>query len=424
MVALTIVLLLVLLFIGMPIGFVLLVVGSIGLYLTAGFDSLQGILATTAYRGVNNYTYSAIPLFILMAHLLSKSKIADDLFESVLKWMGHLPGGAGVATVIGSAGFGALSGSSTAATSVMSQIAIPQMVKAKSSPAFAAGLVATTTGTLAALIPPSIPLILYGIQTETSVGQLFIAGILPGILLTVLLVITVVIVGIKQKSISEKFSWNERLKSLKSIWPAVLLILIVISVVYFGVATPTEAAAFGVIGALVIGLSLKRLKYKQIVDSLFSTVKSTAMIFVIIVGANVFAYYITLTRVGFKIISSIEASGFSPWMIFFLIVIMYLILGMFMDMFGSMLLTLPLVYPLMVSLGFDTIWFGIILVLLLEIGLVTPPVGINLYITSDNSGVPVKDVLKGSLPFIGVLLLTILILVFFPQIALFLPSKM
>lgn len=417
-------LLLILLFIGMPIGFVLLSVGSLGIYFLSGYDALEGILSTTAYRSVNSFHFSAIPLFILMAHFISKSRIADDLFNGVLKWVGHAPGGAGVSTVFASAGFGALSGSSVAAASVMSQIAVPKMVESRYSPSLASGLVATSTGTLAALIPPSIPLILYGIQTENSVGQLLIAGILPGLLIALLLSLTVVLIGIKQNSKTEKYSWKERWLSLKNIWPAILLILTVLFVIYFGLATPTEAAAVGAVGALVIGLCLKRLNVKQIVESLMTTVRQTAMIFIIIVGAHVFAYYITLTGVGNDILNAITASGFPSWVILLLIIVMYLIIGMFLEVIGSMLLTLPLVYPLIIGLGYDPIWFGILLVILLEIGLCTPPVGMNLFVTSQHSGVPVMKVFTGSIPFIGVLLLTIVILIFFPEIVLFLPSLM
>lgn len=410
--------------IGMPIGFVLIFIGSVGIYLTAGYDTLKGILSTTAYRSVNDFTFSAVPLFILMAHFISKSKVADDLFDSVLKWIGHIPGGAGVATVVGSAGFGALSGSSVAATSVMSEIAVPKMIQSRYTDSFASGLVASSTGTLAVMIPPSIPLILYGIQTETSIGKLLIAGILPGLLLAFLLCITVVIQGIRNNSRTEKHSWKERFRSLKSVGPAILLILFVVYVIYFGVATTTEAAAFGAFGAFIIGLALRRLSFTDITDSLLATIKQTAMIFIIIIGAHIFSYYITMTRVGNTILEAVAASGLSPLMTLLLIIVFYLVIGLFMEVVGSMLLTLPLVFPLIVELGYDPIWFGVLLVLVLEIGLVTPPVGMNLFITSQHSGVAVDRVLKGSIPFIIVLLLTVFLLVLFPNIVLYLPSLM
>lgn len=424
MLFLLITLLLVLLTIGMPIGFVLLTIGSVGIYSVGGYDTLENVLSTATYRSVNSFTLSTIPLFIVMAHFISESKIVDDLFNSLMKWIGHTPGGVGVTTVFASAGLGALTGSSVAANAVMSEIAIPKMIDLRYPESLAAGLVATSTGTLAALIPPSIPLILYGIQTENSIAELLIAGIIPGLLLAFLLCIVVIIIGVKTNSKTEKYSWKERFVSLKTIWPAILLILIVVSIIYLGVATPSESASFGAIGALAIGLGLRRLSFTKILTALMTTAKQTAMIFVIIIGAHILAYYITMTSISDNILNTISASGLPAGIVLLLIIIMYLIIGMFMEIIGSMLLTLPIVYPLIIGLGYDPIWFGIVLVIVLEIGLVTPPVGINLFITNQHSGVPVNTVFKGSIPFIGVLLLTILILTLFPKLVLFLPSYM
>lgn len=425
MLALGVVLLLLLfLFLGMPIGFTLIVIGSFGIYLVGGIDVFNGILSSTAYRSVNSFTLTTIPLFILMANFISKSNIAKDLYDCVLKWIGHVPGGVGISTVFASAGFGTLSGSSVAATSIMSKICIPEMVRARYKDSFAAGLVASSTGTLAVLIPPSVPLILYAVQTETSIGKLLIAGVLPGILLAILLCIYIVFSSVKLGSKLEKAPWKERFAALKTIWPMVLLVLIVLVVIYLGIGTSTEAAAFGALGALVIGLIMKRLNFKSVVEAFKDATQQTAMIFTIVIGGYIFAYFFTLTGVGQDIISAIAESGLSKWTILFFIIIFYLILGLFMDLIGSMILTLPLIFPIIQSLGFDEIWFGVIVVLLLEIGLVTPPVGINLFITSKYTNIPVGKVFRGSVPFIGILLLTILILVLFPEIVLYLPTNM
>ena len=425
MLALGVVLLLLLfLFLGMPIGFTLIVVGSLGIFLVGGIDVFNGILSSTAYRSVNSFTLTTIPLFILMANFISKSNIAKDLYDCILKWIGHVPGGVGISTVFASAGFGTLSGSSVAATSIMSKICIPEMVRARYKDTFAAGLVASSTGTLAVLIPPSVPLILYAVQTETSIGQLLIAGVLPGVLLAILLCVYIVFSSVKLGSKLEKAPWKERFVSLKTIWPMVLLVLIVLVVIYLGVGTSTEAAAFGALGALVIGLAMKRLNFKSVMEAFKDATQQTAMIFTIVIGGYIFAYFFTLTGVGQDIISTIAESGLSKWTILFFIIIFYLILGLFMDLIGSMILTLPLIFPIIQSLGFDEIWFGVIVVLLLEIGLVTPPVGINLFITSKYTDIPVGKVFKGSIPFIGILLLTILILIIFPEIVLYLPTNM
>ncbi len=417
-------LLLLLLFIGMPIGFTLIVVGSIGIFLVGGIDTFTGILSSTAYRSVNSATLTTIPLFILMANFISKSNIAKDLYDAVLKWIGHVPGGVGVSTVFASAGFGTLSGSSIAATSIMSKICVPEMMRARYSDTFSAGLVASSTGTLAVLIPPSVPLILYAVQTETSIGKLLMAGVLPGILLALLLSVFIVISSIRLGSSLEKASWGERFSSLKMIWPMVLLVILVMIVIYQGIGTSTEAAAFGALGALVIGAAMKRLNIESITASLKDATHQTAMIFTIVIGGYIFAYFFTLTGTGQSLMLAISESGMSKWTILFLIIVFYLILGLFMDLIGSLILTLPIVFPIMTALGFDPIWFGVIVVLLLEIGLVTPPVGINLFITSKYTKIPVHKVFIGSLPFIGIMLFLILILVIFPDIVLYLPNNM
>lgn len=423
-VILLIVFMLLLLVMGMPIGFTLIFIGSIGIFVTGGLSSMSGLLSSVAFSSVNGFTFTAIPLFILMAHFISKSHIAQDLFNCVNRWIGHLPGGLGISTVISSAGFSALSGSSIAATSIMSKITVPEMIKLKYKDAFSSGLVATSSGTLAVLIPPSVPLILYGIQTETSIGQLLIAGLLPGILLVFLLSIYIIFISIKTEGTPEKYSWKERWSSLKVIWPMILLVTFVMVVIFFGVATSTEAAALGAFGALLIGLLLRRLNFQSIIEALTQTAKQTAMIFTIIVGGHVFAYFITLSGMGQSILNTINDSGLSKWTILFLIILCFIIIGLFLDLIGSMILLLPLVFPIIVSLGFDPIWFGVITVILLEIGLVTPPVGINLFITSKYANVPVERVFYGSIPFIMILFFLILLLILFPQIALFLPSQM
>lgn len=422
--AFIIVLLLVLLFIGMPIGFALIFVGSLGILLVGGIDAFFGILSSTAYRSVNSFTLTTIPLFILMANFISKSNIAKDLYDCILKWIGHIPGGVGVSTVFASAGFGTLSGSSIAATSIMSKICIPEMVRSNYKPSFSAGLVASSTGTLAVLIPPSVPLILYAVQTETSIGQLLIAGVIPGVVLAILLVVFIVFSSLNKNTVIEKATWAERFQSLKFIWPMVVLVIFVLVIIYFGIATSTEAAAFGALGALIIGMLIKRLNVGSVVDAFKDALQQTAMIFTIVIGGYIFAYFFTLSGVGQSMIAAISDSGLSKWTILFLIILFYLILGLFMDLIGSMILTLPLVFPIIVSLGFDPVWFGVLVVLLLEIGLVTPPVGINLFITSKYSKIPVEKVFYGSVPFIFILLFLVLLIVVFPDLALYLPNNM
>ena len=243
-------------------------------------------------------------------------------------------------------------------------------------------------------------------------------------MIVIILSIYLILFSFRMESDANKFTLTERLSSLLVIWPSALLVIFVMAVIYLGVATSTEAAALGAFGSLIIGLILKRLNLKSIIDSLKQTVYQTTMIFTIVIGGYLFSYFITMSGLGNAIVKAISESGFSKWTILLLIILFYLLVGMFMDMVSSMLLTIPIVYPVILNLGFDGIWFGVILVILLEIGLVTPPVGINLYVVSGYSGISLQKVFYGSLPFLGILLLSILILIIFPQIVLYLPSRM
>lgn len=409
-----------LLFARVPIGIALLAVGFGGIAAVADFNIAIGILSSTTYRSVATTTYLAIPLFIFMASVLAESNIAKELFRTIGMWINRLPGGLGIAAVGASAGFGALSGSSTAATTVMAKVAVPALREARYPDRFSTGLVATTTGTLAALIPPSIPLILYGIQTETPIAQLFIAGIVPGLLIAGLVSAYIFVRGLSIKSKSEPYSWGQKFRALKDLAAPLVLLTILVAVIYFGLATPTEAAAFGAVGALVIGAVMRRLNIAKVYRAAVETVISTSMIFLIVIGANVFSQYVSLSRVGSDLVSFIGRMDISPLAVIIVIVLMYLMLGLFLDLVGAMLITLPLVFPLAMSVGADPVWFGILVVLVLEIGLVTPPVGMNLFITSQKSGVEVNEVLKGSVPFIFLLLFAVALLVAFPGIALIL----
>ncbi|OUZ07341.1 hypothetical protein BHE97_17740 [Aeromicrobium sp. PE09-221] len=416
LVAVLIILFLGILLLRLPIGLSMLLVGGIGIILISGPDTLVGVLSSTAYRSISNPTYIAIPLFILMAMFLSESRVADELFDTIEKWVGRIPGGSGVTTVVASAGFGALSGSSVAATSVMARVAVPAMVRGNYSPAQASGLVATTTGTLAALIPPSIPLILYGVQTETSVGALLIAGIVPGLLIAGLIILVVVGMNLRSpnKATAGLVDWGDRLRSTRVLVGPLALIALIVGVIYGGVATATEASAFGAAGALLLGLAMRRLDRPAIGRALESTVSATSMVFLILIGTYVFTHFVTVSGVGRELVTVVEQSALSTLGVILLLCGFYLVLGLFLDLIGSMLLTLPVVFPLIVALELDPVWFGVLLVLLLEIGLVTPPIGLNLFIVSKHSGVPIKQVVIGSLPFIAVLLLSVGLLVAFP----------
>lgn len=428
MLGLSIVLLmLVFLFLGMPVAFSLGVAGAIGLIVFDGFDTMLAMLGTVPYRSAAHYTLSTLPMFILMAQFISASGIVDDVFMAARRWLERLPAGLAITTILASAGMAAMSGSSTASAATLSTMAVPQMVKHGYSVRLATGLV-TVAGTLAVMIPPSIAFVLYGIITETSIGKLLIAGIIPGILTALMycagiLVWARVSPGSMPRSTSQ-YSWRERFSSLNKLWPFLILASLVIGSMYGGLATPTEAAAFGAFGSLVIPLAMRRLSRKAFTSAVVKTLESTTMIFAIIIGAMIFGYFLTITQSTQAVIEYIGGLDVNRWVIMLLIVVMYLVLGCIMDQVAIILVTLPLVFPLVTSLGFDPIWFGVICTKTAEIGMATPPVGMNAYVVSATTKVPLQDVFRGSGPLIAVDMLSLIILLAFPALSTWLPSTM
>jgi len=420
-------LMIVFLFLGMPVGFALGVAGMIGLFWVGGLDSVFSIFSTVPFRTAASYTLTTLPMFILMAEFVGASQIVDDIFNAAKRWMERLPGGLAIATIIASAGMGAMSGSSTASAATMATIAVPQMLKHGYSQRVATGVV-TVSGTLAIMIPPSIAFVLYGIITETSIGKLLIAGIIPGLLTTLMYVIGILLWTRFRPGVmpppTRIYSWNDRWTSLRPLWAFIILASAVIGSMYTGLATPTEAAACGAFGALIIPLFLRRMTGSSFKKAVSGAIKVTTMIFTIIIGAMIFGYFLTLTQTTQNFIASLGKLALPPWVIMLFLVFLYLFLGCIMDQVAIILITLPLVFPLITSLGYDPIWFGVISVKLAEIGLVTPPVGMNAYVVSASTKVPLTEVFRGT----GVMLLvdgiSLLILLFFPVLSTWLPSKM
>lgn len=427
MIATTILLLMLLfLFLGMPVGFAMGVAGIIGLFLEGGPSAVISIMSNAPYRSVANITLSTVPMFIFMAEIVSRANIVQEVFDAAKKWLGKTPGGLAIATVVASAGMGAMSGSSTAAAACMSSITIPEMRRAGYDLRVAAGVV-TVAGTLAIMIPPSIPLVIYGIVTETSIGKLLIAGILPGVMTALIYSVGIIFWNKCKPGImpaGQAFPWREKFASLKPLWAFLILGSVVIVTLYFGIGTPTEAAAIGAFGAAAISLVTRRIDLKGIYAAALQTAKITAMIFTIIIGAMVVGYFFTLTQAPQNVIKAIGGAGLPLWAVMGLVVILYLFLGCIMDMIAILLLTLPLTFPLIMHLGLDPIWFGIIVTKLSEVGLVTPPVGMNAYVVSATVKAPLDDVFRGT----GVMLMfeaiTIALLLAFPIIATWLPSFM
>ncbi|KQL35725.1 MULTISPECIES: TRAP transporter large permease [Bacillaceae] len=426
-VAIPLILLLLFLAFGMPIAFALGIAGSIGLLMNSGWDSFLGIMQTAPYDSVKSFIMTSIPMFILMASLMTVSGIMKDLFQAAYKWLGKLPGGLGIATVFAGAMMASVSGSSQASAAAMSKAAAPEMKKYNYDTAFTMGVV-SMAGTLAVMIPPSIILILYGILTETGVGSLLIAGIIPGVL-TALGYIIVIFVWVKFKpEIAPKIEINPTIKekfvALKNIWPMLIIILAVIGGIYSGLVTATEAGAMGAFITLVVVFIMGRMNLNKFGEALTDTIKSTTMIMTIIIGAHIFSYFLTLTQSTQRIVGIVEGLDTSKYWILAIIIIIYLILGFFMDQIAILILTLPLTFPIITSLGFDPVWFGIIVTKTVEIGLVTPPVGMNVFVATGAAGVKTAEGFKGVTWFVIMDLFILVLLILMPFITLWLPELM
>lgn len=419
-------LLIVFLLIEMPIAVALIAASSIGLWAIGGTTLLASYLQDTYHEVSASYVFLVIPMFVLLAEYMAHSGLARELIKASNMWLGRLRGGLAIACVIASAFMAAIIGSSTASCATMSAAAYPTMREMGYGPRLSIGVIAIA-GTLAIMIPPSVILILYGILTELSVGKLLIAGLVPGIITAFGYILTITLIAVIKPSLvppSDRFDLRAAARSSREIWPVLLLILLIIGGLYSGIATPTEIGALGAFFALIIILVLRRITLKGLWESIEQTLTTTIMIVAILVGAMMFGYFLTLTQATQNLIDYITQSGFDPWTVMGLVIFMYVILGMFMSQIAILVLTVPVVYPIVASLGFDGIWFGIIITKAAEIGLVTPPVGLNVYVAHGITKVPLKDCFIGVTPFIFIEFLVLGLLVAFPQISLFLPNFM
>lgn len=416
----------ILLALGLPVAFAMAISGSIGLFMVGGMPMLSGILETVPFSTANSYEMITIPMFLLMAELVIVSGVADDLFSAAAKWVGRVPGGLAMATAVAGAGFGAISGSSTAAAATLSSTSIPAMLRQGYDPKLAGGVVAIS-GTLAMMIPPSIALVVFGIIGNVSIGALLIAGVIPGLLVTLTIILTVLALVLHDPSCApagRAYSMREKLGSLKVSGPMIVLFGAVTGTIYLGIATPTEAAAIGAFGALVLALFSGKLTLKALQRALVRSAHATAMILMIILCAHIFGTFFTLTQITQDLVHWVGELQVSRWVIMALILFGYIILGCFMDQFAILILTVPVVLPVVVSLGFDPIWFGIIAVVTAEVGMVTPPMGLNVFVVSRYTGRPLSEVFAGVMPHVVSHLILIAILTAFPAIILWLPSHM
>lgn len=411
----------------MPIAFAMALAGGLGLFMTLGIDGMIATFASGSYRHSASLLLTTVPMFILMAEFLAKGRIVPEIFDAAAAWTGRLRGGLAIAAVVANAGFAALSGSSTAAAGSLSRISVPQMRRHGYDDRLSVGTVASA-GTFAATLPPSIALIIYGVITETSIARLFIAGIIPGIA-TALLYIAGIYAWVKLRpeiagTQPAKVPLREKLRATQRVWPALLLVVILMAGIYSGAMTPTEAGGAGAFAALIISITVGGLRWTGVVEAVKDTLSVTAMILAVVIGAGIFGTYMSTTRITTRLFETIEDVGLPVAAVLAILVLLYIILGTFMDAIAMLVLTLPLTFPLAMDLGFDAIWFGILVVKLAEIGLITPPLGLNVYVAASVSKTDIGVAFAGASRFVLVELCMVGLLIAFPVIATFLPSLM
>lgn len=421
-----IILLIIIIGIGTPIGFGLGFLGLTGILLFLNLGNLYQIAEIAAITGTNMFMI-ALPLFVLMAEVVSFSGVGDDMYTAAHRWLSWLPGGLAISSIATCTGFAAICGSSPATAATIGLISIPEMIKRGYNRYLAIGSVAAG-GTLGILIPPSITMVIYGVITEVSIGKLFIAGIIPGIILAAILS-TAVAVAVKIKPELaprvERVTWGERFSSIKRIWAFVVLALSIIGTIYTGVATPTEAAAIGATFAIIISLIYRRLTIKSIHGALVRTVAVTAMIMFLVFGGNTLAFLLSTLTIPQYITEKIVSLQLSPWTVMIVINIILIIMGCLLDPMAILVISLPILFPIITKLGFDPVWFGIIVTINVEIGMITPPVGLNLFILKGAiPNVTMKDIVLGSLPFVLLLMIGLVVIMLFPGLATWLPGKM
>ncbi|MGZ8403205.1 MAG: TRAP transporter large permease [Rhodoplanes sp.] len=421
------VLLFVLMLLRVPIGMAMGLVGVGGFaYLSGGGPALK-IVGHTSMRTVTDFNFAVVPLFLLMGAFATTSGMSRELFRAGNALLGHLRGGLGIATIAACGGFAAICGSSVATAATFSRVAYPEMRAYGYPQSFATGVIAAG-GTLGIMIPPSTVFAVYGLITEQDIGKLFIAGIMPGILAMAMYMLTITVIGMVRPSFlppGKSVSWKERSESLREIWATLLLFAFVIGGIYGGLFTATEAAGMGAAGAFIIGVLRGRLSRQDIRRSLLDTTRVTAAVFTILIGALLFGYFLTITQTPQKLTELLTGLGIGRYGVLVVIMTMYLVLGCLMDALAMIILTVPIIFPVIKELGFDPIWFGVIIVMTVELGLIHPPVGMNIFvIKSVIEDVKISTIFYGVLPFIVTDLLRLAILIAFPIIALWLPSRM
>lgn len=417
--------LLVMIVLRFPISFALLIVGTGGLIFFYGIAGATSYIPNQLYTYLAKFSFMAVPLFLLMGSFAFEAGLTADAYEVARAWFGRLRGGLGIATVVANAIFGAACGSSLASCAAFSKISIPEMLKSGYSMRLSTGIVAASGG-LSVLIPPSIIMIIFGVMTETSIGKLFIAGIFPGLVYAAAIGIGIIPMTARIPRGQQPPPLKERIRSLRKVWGITILALLVIGGIYAGLVTAEEAAALGAFGALLLTLGLRKLNWRVFKGSIGETVYASSMIFLLLAGAAVFSIFMSRSGLMEMATNSIINMHLSLWALLGMLSLLYIILGMFLDSISMMILTLPFVVPIMVEQNIDFLWFGALLCVLVQIGCITPPMGLNIYVMKGVLGDQAKleDLFLGAAPFVALEIVVVVILIFFPQIATWLPNNM
>jgi tripartite ATP-independent transporter DctM subunit len=417
----------ILIFLRVPVGFAMAAVGFVGFGCTVSFQASMSMMVKDVFSIFGSYSLTVIPLFVLMGQLAYHSGISKRLFNAAYRFIGHWSGGLAIATVGACAAFSAICGSTNATAATMGAATLPEMKRYNYQPELATGVVAAG-GSLGILIPPSVIFIVYGIETEQSIGRLFMAGIVPGLFLTLLFILAIVIWTRLRPELGPKgpkFSLRERLASLSGLIETLLLFILIMGGLFLGIFTPTEAGAIGAFGTLVLALAGRNLTMQGFMTAVFETTRISCMILMIVAGATIFGHFLAVTRIPFDIAQGVSEIQLPRYAIMLIIIAVYLVGGCVIDSLALIMLTIPIFYPVILFLEYDPVWFGVIIVLVTQIGVITPPVGINVYVVSGVArDVPLDVIFKGVLLFLAALIIGTLLLIPFPQIALFLPNLM
>ena len=414
------------LLIGVRISLALGMVGLLGLCFLLPQPQLS-LIAERSWNSVNSFTLTAIPMFVLMGGLLLRSGVTTQMFDALLRWFGRTPGGIAHASIGACGIFAAVSGSSLATAATMGAVACPEMIKRGYSPQLTYGVIAAG-GTLGILIPPSIAMIIYGTTVGAPITVLFMAGVIPGLVLMVSFMAAVLVWATAIKGAAPQgrtYTLREKLNALVGVLPFLVLIVSVLGSLYLGVATPTEAGGIGAVIALLLCIQRGKFTWHMFAEAALETVKVTSFLLLIVVGASILSWVFDVLRLPVSLVAEVQAAAFSPWVVMAIIALIYILLGMFIDPISMMLMTLPVAYPIVTALGFDPIWFGVALVLMIEVGMITPPVGIILFVLRGMSGdVPMKQIVAGVMPFVAVILLNVVLIYLYPDIVTWLPGQM